>query len=133
MYVTRAELDNVRSIKRLVWEVKEAAAPGWHVAIGDNGAGKSTFLRCIALALIGEKEGDATGEDWNDWLRRGEDSGHVAIEVRRDHRYDKLETGTPPAQELWRARMRFERMGVTEATVRQVRSTREEHAGDYYR
>lgn len=44
MYIKRVEIENVRLLKSLIWEIEEAQCPGWHVIIGNNGSGKSTFL-----------------------------------------------------------------------------------------
>jgi ABC-type molybdenum transport system ATPase subunit/photorepair protein PhrA len=44
MYINRVAINNVRSLKSLIWEIEEDQCPGWHVSIGDNGSGKSTFL-----------------------------------------------------------------------------------------
>ena len=52
MYIQKAEIKNIRSITDFEIEFKNPA--GWHVLIGDNGAGKSTIIRSIALALVGE-------------------------------------------------------------------------------
>ena len=51
-----ASIKNVRSIEKLEWAVSEENAASWRVIIGDNGTGKSTFVRSIALALIGPKD-----------------------------------------------------------------------------
>jgi hypothetical protein len=40
MYITRVEIENIHSIKHLVWEIDSANAPGWHVILGDNGSGQ---------------------------------------------------------------------------------------------
>lgn len=88
MYLHRVELENIRSIEHLVWEVSEDNAPGWHVIIGDNGAGKSSVLRAIALALVGTRDAPALRADWNDWLRRGASSGRIALSIERDDEFD---------------------------------------------
>ncbi len=51
MYITRVEIENIRSIRHLEWDLKDAdaVAPGWYVILGDNGSGKTTFLRSVAL------------------------------------------------------------------------------------
>jgi predicted ATP-dependent endonuclease of OLD family len=54
MYLTHVEIRNIRSIEHLEMEFPEPA--GWHVLIGDNGAGKSSIMQAIALALMGPKE-----------------------------------------------------------------------------
>jgi predicted ATP-dependent endonuclease of OLD family len=54
MYLTGLHIKNVRSIDILSWEIEPEQASGWHVMIGDNGSGKSSVLRSIAIALIGD-------------------------------------------------------------------------------
>lgn len=57
-YLRKIEIDNLRPIRKLVWELPDGVEPaGWHVIIGDNGAGKTSFLEAVALAMLG---GDAT-------------------------------------------------------------------------
>jgi hypothetical protein len=87
MYIRRALIRNIRSIAELEWEPEDPGA-GWHVILGDNGAGKSSFLRSLALALIGPDEARAAGQDWNSWLRGGKDFGLVRIDIVRDIKYD---------------------------------------------
>jgi energy-coupling factor transporter ATP-binding protein EcfA2 len=87
MFLRQALIRNVRSIARLQWRPAEEG-PGWHVILGDNGAGKSSFLRSLALALLGPTEALAARQDWNTWLRTGEDSGSVDITIVPDAKYD---------------------------------------------
>jgi energy-coupling factor transporter ATP-binding protein EcfA2 len=53
-YLARVEIEDIRSIASLRWEV--TPGPGWNVVLGDNGSGKSTFLRAIVLALLVDEE-----------------------------------------------------------------------------
>ena len=53
MYIQKAEIKNIRSIKN--FKIYFGQSSGWHVLIGDNGAGKSTIIRSIALALVGDE------------------------------------------------------------------------------
>jgi hypothetical protein len=76
MYLQEVTLTNIRSIQSLKWELSDAL-PGWHVIIGDNGAGKSSVLRAIALLLVGPREAIALRQDWNEWLRWGESFGSI--------------------------------------------------------
>lgn len=72
MYVRRVHITNVRSIAELTWELPaDADGAGWHVILGDNGAGKSSFLRSIALALVGPTEAAGLRQSWQEWLRVG--------------------------------------------------------------
>jgi hypothetical protein len=89
MFIRRAVIRNIRSIARIEWE-PDNEGPGWHVVLGDNGAGKSSFLRSLALALLGPTEALAARQDWNTWLRTGEDSGFVDIAIVPDAKYDSF-------------------------------------------
>jgi hypothetical protein len=53
MHIRRIELENIRSIKHLVWELpEEQDGAGWHVILGDNGSGKTSFLRGVAICFL---------------------------------------------------------------------------------
>ncbi|RKI72001.1 hypothetical protein D7X55_08310 [Corallococcus sp. AB049A] len=102
MYVKEVHLSNIRSIESLTWALQpDQSGPGWHVIIGDNGAGKSSFLRSIALALVGRTEAKALRQDWNEWLRSGVRVGRIELHLHRDREYDELvgisQTSTTPA------------------------------------
>ena len=77
MYITRVEIQNIRSIKHLVWEIDAANAPSWHVILGDNGSGKSTFVRSIAAIYIGENERFALRQSFNDWIQNKTEIGTI--------------------------------------------------------
>ncbi len=111
MFLQKVELENIRSIEHLVWEIPRESAHGWHVIIGDNGAGKSSVLRAIALALVGRIEGHALRESWNDWLRRGEGDGKISISMCTDPVFDKFRKSPIPRNEAMPlvAAVRFER------------------------
>ena len=89
MYITRIVLKNVRSLKSITWEIEKNQCPGWHVIIGDNGSGKSTFLKSISLVLI-FNQFDALRQDSNEWLNRNADNGHISIELLRDTENDRF-------------------------------------------
>ena len=54
MYIESIKIDNIRSIRH--FEMKFENPAGWHVVIGDNGAGKSTFVKAVSLALVGAEK-----------------------------------------------------------------------------
>src|SRR3954463_13570210 len=87
MFIRRAIVSNVRSIQDLTWSPGGDRA-GWNVILGDNGAGKSSFLRALALCLVGPKEAVAARQDWNAWLRSGSKNGTVSIQLACDPEYD---------------------------------------------
>ncbi|MEK6283381.1 MAG: AAA family ATPase [Acidobacteriota bacterium] len=90
MYLRKVRIKNIRSITDLEWSIPRNKEPGWHVIIGDNGAGKSTFLRSIALALVGPKEAFALRQNWNDWLSRGKPSGEIRLDLTYNRKLDRF-------------------------------------------
>jgi hypothetical protein len=109
MYLKSVKLSNIRAIDDLTWEVPVPRA-GWNVILGDNGAGKSTFLRAIALALVGPSEASALRQNWDEWLRAGADQGHIEIQADSDDHYDKFSgTGRRIQRWLLGATIKFER------------------------
>jgi len=88
MFIRSARIRNVRSIKELDWSSPKGRRASWNVILGDNGAGKSSFLRALALCLVGPKEAAAARQDWNAWLRSGSQQGRVIVQLVRDAQYD---------------------------------------------
>lgn len=82
MQLRRVHIRNVRSIAELTWELPpEVSGPGWHVILGDNGSGKSSFLRSIALALVGPREALGLRQLWDEWIRTGSDAAMVELAI----------------------------------------------------
>ena len=103
MYLERIEIQNIRSIQSAVWDsgFSPPTSGGWHVILGDNGSGKSSFIRAVALALVGPSEAKALRQDWNEWLRRNQQRGSVRLTVSRDRQYDSYSgPGAPPNDSL---------------------------------
>lgn len=91
MYIKSLEIDNIRSIKGFKMTFENPA--GWHVLIGDNGAGKSTIIRAAALVLIGQALALGLRSDWTDWLSVGEHEGRIALGLSMDEKYDGFPNG----------------------------------------
>ncbi|MET0404680.1 MAG: AAA family ATPase, partial [Cystobacter sp.] len=90
MYLTRISIRNFRGIEALDWALPpDAPRAGWHVIIGDNGAGKSSVLRAAALALIGPEEAPMLRLTWNDWVRFEADSADVDLLLEIDPKEDR--------------------------------------------
>ncbi|WP_437638275.1 AAA family ATPase [Sorangium sp. So ce854] len=78
MYLRQVTVERVRSITSLQWELPRAErGPGWHVILGENGAGKSSFLRAVALSLLGPDASGALRQPWGEWVRRDATSARV--------------------------------------------------------
>ena len=73
MFLMQVSLRNVRSIKSLDLDFRssEGNARRWTLLLGENGCGKSSALRAIALLLAGsEALPDLLGEP-DAWIRNG--------------------------------------------------------------
>ena len=79
MHVERLTIENLRSIRSFKLDLGRTDSAGWHVILGDNGAGKSTAVRALALALMGPANSQAARQVWSRWLTTGHTSGHVAV------------------------------------------------------
>jgi len=96
MHLTSVTIRDLRSFRQLSWELPDSNLKGWHVIIGDNGSGKSTFLRAISLALCGPMQVLGLREDWDTWLRESADCGSAAVRVSDETRWDKWAGGGRP-------------------------------------
>jgi energy-coupling factor transporter ATP-binding protein EcfA2 len=77
-YITDLELVNIGPFGRLELTFQ----PGWNVILGDNGSGKSTVLRALALAVAGDDSRlDNLG---GRLLRAGQSRGSVEVRAGRD-------------------------------------------------
>ena len=88
MHIRRLRIQDIRSITNLDVEIPEPCA-GWHVILGDNGSGKSSVIRAMALALMGPLDAPATRQNWQDWIRKTASSARVELEVAPDAEFDK--------------------------------------------
>jgi predicted ATP-dependent endonuclease of OLD family len=95
MYLREVHIKNIRSLKEIQWEVPASKAAGWHVIIGDNGSGKSSFLRSIALAMIGPRDAMSLRLSWEDWVRKKQAEGSIALAIDRDDQFDQFSDKKP--------------------------------------
>ena len=79
MHIRDIQIRNVRSLRSHRWSFARTKCAGWHVVLGDNGSGKSSFLRAIALALVGAGRAEGLRKSWNDWPMHGEQEGEIRL------------------------------------------------------
>ena len=113
MHIRKATITNVRSIRKLTYTVPASKAAGWHVILGDNGSGKSSFLKAISLAIVGPSGASGLRQPWNDWLTRGQASGAIDVEAsfQKDDDSFSGKGNTPAASALLKFGVAFERSG----------------------
>ena len=94
MYIKRVEINEIKGIKRLVWELPDnkLSEGGWHVVIGDNSSGKTTFLQSIALALLGGELSQGLRKDWSTWLPKSQGrQSNVFVQIEPNEKYDIID------------------------------------------
>lgn len=94
MYIQKVVIENIRSIAHFEMEFPKPA--GWHVLIGDNGAGKSSIVRAMAAVLTGPDQIVAVLPVWEEWIAKGKDTGNITLEVMPDWSHDRIGRGQPP-------------------------------------
>jgi predicted ATP-dependent endonuclease of OLD family len=70
MYIKHLAIENLKSISKFEMDFPKPA--GWHVIIGDNGAGKSSVAMGIALGLNGGYD-SAFDINWSRFIKKNED------------------------------------------------------------
>ena len=81
--------------------VVASAARPWRVFLGENGSGKSSALRAVALALAGDEVDvlvERCGLRWGDLLRRGTTQGRVRVEFTGEDAIDLEFTADGPTE-----------------------------------
>ncbi|MDP9412778.1 MAG: AAA family ATPase [Pseudomonadota bacterium] len=82
MFLRRLKVHNLRSITDLDLSFSTAAGDvrQWTYLLGENGTGKSSVLRSVALALAGSDAATELVGDPEDWIRLGWDEATIHVE-----------------------------------------------------
>lgn len=105
MHLIQVSIENMRSIRSLRWSIPEERGAGWHVILGENGTGKTTFLRLVALALLGQKDAFPLWPIWGDWIHRNATEGRVEAKIVRDEEFDPIDDKSVEYSDLFGFRL----------------------------
>ncbi|MEY4905990.1 MAG: hypothetical protein RLZZ292_3805, partial [Bacteroidota bacterium] len=79
-YINSINIKNIRSIASFQMNFEKGKEAGWHVLIGDNGSGKTTVLRAIAMGLMGEERSLYVLQPKPiDWIRREQKKASIKV------------------------------------------------------
>lgn len=88
MYIDKIEIENLCAIEKLDIQFRENEYAGWHVIIGDNGAGKSTFVKAVVIDILGSSLLN-TFLDFPSFVRNGFRIGKSFAYILQDEKFDK--------------------------------------------
>lgn len=71
MYIKKIVIDSIRCFEHLEIDLSsQQGSKMWTLILGDNGVGKTTILRCIAMTLMGATNASGLlGELYGEWVR----------------------------------------------------------------
>jgi len=91
MYLTKVKIENIRSIENFQMEFTKEECPGWHVLLGDNGAGKTTIVRAISVGLLGLNDSQALRQNWHNWISFKKLSAKILMTVIHSKKKKKFD------------------------------------------
>jgi hypothetical protein len=102
MYIKRVVLENLRGFRQVDFDFErpDGLFSGWAVVTGDNAAGKTAFLKAIALALVGTDTARALQPSLQGWIRRGAREAVIAVEIEAGED-DKFAAGRRYEHPFW--------------------------------
>ncbi|MBF0144997.1 MAG: AAA family ATPase [Magnetococcales bacterium] len=79
-YISGIELHNLKCLRQFSWKLEAGEeAPGWHVLLGDNGSGKSTFLQACAMGMLPVEDVLTAGINLDGWPSQQEEMAEIWI------------------------------------------------------
>lgn len=83
MYIKTIQLKNIRGFAHLNFDLTrpDGSHAGWTVFTGDNGSGKSSLLKAVAVALTGKETARALQPSFHRWVREGSAEGQIELTV----------------------------------------------------
>ena len=85
MFIDKVTLKNIRGFRDLEFSLSRGAGvySGWTVFTGDNGSGKSSLLKAIAVALTGKETARALQPSFHRWIRDGQHNASIELQIVR--------------------------------------------------
>lgn len=123
MYVQSLKLENIKAFDRLELEFMRpghSSSPyaGLNVFVGGNSSGKSTLLKCIAMALSGPTIANQQLISPAGWIRRAAKRGSIELKVNRDVACDAFRSkGSTTASDVFDAGLVFETERLDDSTA----------------
>lgn len=105
MYIKSIGLTNIRGFKDLKFDLSRPTGEfaGWTVFTGDNGAGKSSLLKAIAVCLTGKETARALQPNFQRWVREGETDGSIELMIVPEKGVDEFSGGGKTAYKAFPA------------------------------
>jgi energy-coupling factor transporter ATP-binding protein EcfA2 len=104
MYISKVTLKNIRGFTDLQFDLArdDGTYAGWTVFTGDNGSGKTSLLKAIAVGLIGKDTARALQPSFHRWIRDGaDDESFIQLEIVRSPTDDvPVDAGRPPSPQF---------------------------------
>lgn len=81
MYIDKVRLTNIRGFRDLEFSFDRGNGTyaGWTVLTGDNGSGKSTVLKCIALLTVSARTRFLLESKFNSYIKKSQVTGKVDL------------------------------------------------------
>jgi len=114
MYVKSLKLDKVKGFDTLDFNFQrpDGSFAGWTVLVGGNASGKTTILKCIALAVMGPDAGRQLLGVPTGWIQEGASRASATVTVVRDPNEDTFILGRPTEQFAAEVRWQSEKQDV---------------------
>jgi predicted ATP-binding protein involved in virulence len=113
MYLKKIALHNIRGFESLSFDLTRPNGEyaGWTVFTGDNGAGKSSLLKAIAVGLTGKETARALQPNFQRWVREGATEGKVELTIVPERGMDEFSGGGKTAYKPFPATVVFHAIG----------------------
>jgi AAA domain, putative AbiEii toxin, Type IV TA system/Protein of unknown function (DUF2813) len=99
MYIEQIDIKSFRSIHHFKAKFdSEEQMKGWHVVIGENGSGKTSLLRAIAIGLMDIEAFTGLWINPVHLIQVGKEIALIELEIRRDKDLDILEEFIVPEE-----------------------------------